>query len=60
MTRKRPKVVSIATDEYPTLAKRPLNSILDCGKLAKRLKIGQPDWHIGLGQMMEAWKQSNR
>lgn len=59
MIDKRPRVEPITTAEYPTPAERPLNSILDCGKLAQQLGIGQSDWQPGLEQVLVTWKQSN-
>jgi len=59
MIDKRPRVEPITTAEYPTPAERPLNSILDCGKLAQQLGIGPSDWQPGLEQVLVAWKQSN-
>jgi dTDP-4-dehydrorhamnose reductase len=44
----------IKTSEYPTPARRPLNSILDCAKLERDFGIGQPDWRIGLRRVMAA------
>ena len=35
---------SILTSEYPTLAKRPLNSRLNCDKLKKTFMFDLPDW----------------
>ncbi|HET7282829.1 MAG TPA: dTDP-4-dehydrorhamnose reductase [Sphingomicrobium sp.] len=35
----------IDTAEYPTAARRPENSRLDCGKLARVHGITLPDWH---------------
>jgi dTDP-4-dehydrorhamnose reductase len=37
-------VEAIPTSEYPTPAKRPLNSRLDCSKLAYVLDWRMPDW----------------
>ncbi len=42
----------ITTAEYPTPAKRPLNSRLDCSKAKQVLSVALPDWAIGL-QMWE-------
>ena len=35
----------IKTSEYPTPAKRPSNSVLDCSRLAATYGIELPDWH---------------
>lgn len=39
---------AIGTDGYPTRAKRPANSRLDCGKLAGTFGVTQPDWREGV------------
>jgi dTDP-4-dehydrorhamnose reductase len=41
-------VEAITTAEYPTLAKRPANSRLDCSKLAATLGRPFPDWRGSL------------
>jgi dTDP-4-dehydrorhamnose reductase len=38
------RIVEIPTRDYPTPAKRPANSLLDCGKLWETFAIGLPDW----------------
>lgn len=38
------RVEAIPTNDYPTPARRPLNSRLDVGKLEKALGISFPDW----------------
>jgi len=38
------KVIRIPTSEYPTPARRPANSQLDCSKLYTRHGIVMPDW----------------
>jgi len=38
------RVVEIPTRDYPTPAKRPANSLLDCGKLMDTFGIALPDW----------------
>lgn len=40
----RPTVEAISTSQYPTPARRPANSRLDCGKLARTWGIVLPDW----------------
>lgn len=37
-------IAPIATDQYPTAAKRPANSVLDNSKLAKVFGLELPDW----------------
>ena len=38
------EVAAISTAEYPTPAKRPAYSVLDCSKLKKTFGIQLPDW----------------
>jgi len=42
-----PTVRAIASAEYPTAAKRPANSRLDCGKLSRVFGLALPDWRTG-------------
>jgi dTDP-4-dehydrorhamnose reductase len=44
----RPRVEPITTAEYPTAARRPLNSELDCRKIAERFGILPPPWRTSL------------
>lgn len=37
-------VRAIPTSDYPTPAKRPANSLLDCTKLRRSFGVGIPDW----------------
>jgi dTDP-4-dehydrorhamnose reductase len=37
-------VVPIASAEYPTAAKRPENSVLDCAKIEAAYGLSSPDW----------------
>jgi dTDP-4-dehydrorhamnose reductase len=41
---KSPKLHPITTAEYPTPAKRPLNSRLSCEKLKETFGVGLPSW----------------
>jgi dTDP-4-dehydrorhamnose reductase len=45
-------VSDIPTADYPTPAKRPLNSRLDCRATAARFGIAQPDWRAGLTEVL--------
>ena len=42
----------IITANYPTPAVRPLNSRLDCAKLAMDFGIDAPDWKVSLGEVL--------
>ena len=42
------EVTPIATAQYPTPARRPLNSRLDCTKASAMLKVQLPAWEEGL------------
>ncbi|AOE87989.1 dTDP-4-dehydrorhamnose reductase [Pseudomonas sp. TCU-HL1] len=42
------RLVAIPSSEYPTPAKRPLNSRLDGSKLAHDWGIRLPEWHVAL------------
>jgi dTDP-4-dehydrorhamnose reductase len=42
------KVIDIPTTSYPTPAKRPLNSRLDCTAITDDFGIAVPDWHASL------------
>ena len=45
-------VREIATSEYPTPAKRPLNSRLDCRDIAREYGLQQPDWRADLADVL--------
>lgn len=47
-------VTPIATDEYPTPAKRPANSRLDCSKLETVHGLRLPDWRKSLPEIVNA------
>jgi dTDP-4-dehydrorhamnose reductase len=46
-------VEKITTPEYPTPAKRPPYSVLDCGKLQKTFGLRLPDWETSLRQVLD-------
>ena len=48
---KIPAVKPIATADYPTPAKRPTDSRLDCGKIRAVFGIGPCDWHSALSDL---------
>jgi dTDP-4-dehydrorhamnose reductase len=50
---RRPKVEAIATADYPTPARRPLNAVLDCGKIGRDFGIRPPSWQESLEAMLD-------
>ena len=49
---KKIKVNPITTAEYPTAAKRPANSMLDCSKLSATFGIAMPKWKEALQKVL--------
>ncbi len=47
------EVAPILTADWPTPARRPLNSRLDCRKIAADYGIGAPDWRAGLAEVVK-------
>ena len=47
----RPRVEPITTDQYPTPARRPMNSVLDCRKIAV-FGISPPPWRPSLAAVV--------
>lgn len=48
-----PEVTGIPTSSYPTPARRPLNSRLDCAAISRDFGIARPDWRAGLDRVIE-------
>ncbi|SFR38833.1 dTDP-4-dehydrorhamnose reductase [Yoonia tamlensis] len=46
------QIRDIPTSAYPTIAKRPLNSRLDCMSFTQMFKVAQPDWRKGLREIL--------
>ena len=55
----RPKVVPITTADYPTPARRPRNSELDCGKLERVHGVRPRPWSAGLAEALAALNTSS-
>jgi len=53
---KAPRLNGITTEQYPTPASRPKNSVLDCRKLEETFGIRQPDWRAALSETLKYWK----
>ena len=51
-----PQVADIPSSAYPTPARRPGNSRLDCDSLAADFGIARPDWRIGLAEVLAELK----
>ena len=43
-----PQVEPITTEQYPTPARRPMNSVLDCRKIEEVFGISSPPWRTAL------------
>jgi dTDP-4-dehydrorhamnose reductase len=48
-----PDVEAIATSEYPTKAKRPADSRLDCSKLERVFGVRFPTWQASLARVLD-------
>lgn len=53
LTGKRPTVNPIKTKSYPTPAKRPANSVLDCTKFDRTFNASRLDWRAALKPVVE-------
>lgn len=53
-------VKAVTTAEYPTPAKRPLNSRLNTQKLKQTFNIYLPHWHVGVGRMLEEFLERRK
>jgi dTDP-4-dehydrorhamnose reductase len=49
---RRPRVEPIATEQYPTPARRPRNSVLDCSKIADAFGIRPAPWRPALAAVI--------
>lgn len=49
---KTPRLEPIATSDYPTPARRPANSVLDCSRLAAVHGMTMPSWPKSLREML--------
>lgn len=46
------QITPISSAQYKTPARRPLNSRLDCSRIARDFGIARPDWRHGLDQVL--------
>ncbi len=49
-----PTIRHIPSSDYPTPAKRPANSVLDCSRIHDAYGIAQPDWRAHLKDILKA------
>jgi dTDP-4-dehydrorhamnose reductase len=49
-----PEVAGISTDQWPTKARRPPDSRLDCGKLEAVFGLRLPHWRDGVDRTVDA------
>ncbi|GLK65206.1 MULTISPECIES: dTDP-4-dehydrorhamnose reductase [Paracoccus] len=50
------RVTEIATSDYPTPARRPANSRLNCAAISRDFGINRPDWRAGLAKVLQELK----
>ena len=48
-----PEVVDIPSSDYPTPARRPLNSRLDCAAITRDFGVARPDWRVSLQDVIK-------
>ena len=46
------RILAISTQDYPTPARRPLNSRLDTSRLRRSLRLTLPHWKVGVERML--------
>lgn len=51
------RINDITTADYPTPAKRPGNSRLDCAAIARDFGIARPGWQVGLDDVLKELRQ---
>jgi dTDP-4-dehydrorhamnose reductase len=51
-TGRAPALTPIATADYPTPARRPANSVLDCARIGRDYGVTPPSWRAGLDRVM--------
>lgn len=53
LIKRAPRVVPIASADYPTRARRPAYSVLDCAKLENAFGLQLQDWREGLASVLD-------
>jgi dTDP-4-dehydrorhamnose reductase len=49
-----PKLTPIPASEYPLPARRPVNSVLSCDRIAETFGVRMPSWELALDLVLEA------
>jgi dTDP-4-dehydrorhamnose reductase len=49
----RPKIEPIATEQYPTPAQRPMNSVLDCRRIEQAFGVSPSPWRASLAAVIQ-------
>jgi dTDP-4-dehydrorhamnose reductase len=47
-----PRIEAITTDQYPTSARRPMNSVLDCRKIGAVFGIQPSPWWLSVASVI--------
>jgi dTDP-4-dehydrorhamnose reductase len=50
---RRPKLEPIATEQYPTPAQRPMNSVLDCRRIEEAFGVSPSPWRASLAAVIQ-------
>lgn len=50
---REPRVLPIATADFPTRARRPAYSVLDCTRLENVFGLESADWRVGLDEVLD-------
>lgn len=53
-------VTPIHTSDWPTRARRPRNSVLDCGKFERDFGLRLPDWRVSVGEVVKRLAEEAR
>jgi len=57
--RSRPRIEPITTDQYPTPARRPMNSVLGCQKIAEVFGVSASSWRTSLPAVVRELADQN-
>jgi dTDP-4-dehydrorhamnose reductase len=52
---KATRVIPIATTEYPTPARRPMYSVLDCSRVTEAFGVRRTEWPAQLDEVLRRW-----